>query len=123
MVAPDLIRPRIRIRESLVVVARTKLHRVQGIARGDVQRLSCTQGGYGAVGEFREDAVGVAVDGQGVGLVASAAGVSDARDVAQDVAELEALFPRVGVHGFGVGTKDVHAAADLPGLAEEVGVD
>lgn len=123
MVAPYLIRLRIRVRERLVVVARTQLHRIQGIARGDVQRLSGTQSGYGAVGEFREDAVRVAVDGQGIGLIASAAGVSDARDVTQDVAELEAFFPRVGVHSFGVGAENVHAAADLPGLAEEVGVD
>ena len=67
--------------------------------------------------------VWVAIDAEGIGVVASTAGISDAYDVAQDVAELEAFFPRVGVHGFGVGAADVHAAADFPRLAPGVGVD
>lgn len=123
MVAAHLVRLGIGVREGLVVVARAQLHQVEGIARRDVERLGGAQRGVGAGGELGEDVVRVAVDGQGVGFIGPAARVRDARDVAQDVAELEAFFPRVGVHGFGVAAQDVHAAANLPGLAEEVGVD
>lgn len=67
--------------------------------------------------------VWVAVDGERIGIVASTAGISDAHDATQDIAKLEALFPRVGVYGFGIGAADVHAAADFPRLAPTVGVD
>ncbi|KAL8894114.1 MAG: hypothetical protein Q9192_004601, partial [Flavoplaca navasiana] len=79
--------------------------------------------GHGARDETLEFSVRIAIDAERVGIVASTAGISDAHDVAQDIAELEAFFPRVGMHGFGVGAADVHAAADFPCLAPGVGVD